>query len=83
MAPHPERGNPKGAIASWLRIIRAILLCMIDLSKIEYGLGIVLTLFNDILQIGYGINLQTQEKRGYFFIGASLFDLLSPLRAED
>lgn len=49
-------------------------------GDIEYGLGIVVTFLNDILQIGYGINFQRERSRGYFFIGASLFDLLNPTR---
>ncbi len=49
-------------------------------SEIEYGLGITFTLLNDILQIGYGINFQREDHRGYFFIGASLFDLLNRTR---
>lgn len=50
-------------------------------SEIEYGLGITFTLLNDILQIGYGINFQREDRRGYFFIGASLFDLLNRTRS--
>lgn len=49
-------------------------------GDIEYGLGFVVTFLNDILQIGYGINFQRERSRGYFFIGASLFDLLNPTR---
>jgi hypothetical protein len=51
-------------------------------SEIEYGLGITFTLLNDILQIGYGINFQREDRRGYFFIGASLFDLLNRTRQD-
>lgn len=49
-------------------------------GDIEFGLGIVVTFLNDVLQIGYGINFQRERSRGYFFIGASLFDLLNPTR---
>lgn len=49
-------------------------------GDIEYGLGIAVTSFNDILQVGYGINFQREGSRGYFFIGASLFDILNPTR---
>jgi hypothetical protein len=49
-------------------------------GDIEYGLGIAVTFLNDILQVGYGINFQREGRRGYFFIGASLFDLLNPTR---
>jgi len=50
-------------------------------GEIEYGLGIAITFFNDILQVGYGFNFQREGSRGYFFIGASLFDLLNPTRS--
>ena len=51
-------------------------------SSIEYGLGFTITFLSDILQIGYGINFQKENRRGYFFIGASLFDLLNQTRSE-
>lgn len=53
---------------------------MMNNSQIQYGLGITATFLDDIVQIGYGINLQQSEKEGrsYFFIGASLLDLLKP-----
>lgn len=50
-------------------------------GDIEFGLGIAITLLNDTLQIGYGINFQRESKRGYFFIGASLFDILNHTRS--
>lgn len=51
-------------------------------GDIEFGLGIAVTLLNDILQVGYGINFQRDNRRGYFFIGASLFDILSQSRSK-
>lgn len=50
-------------------------------GDIEFGLGIAITLLNDTLQIGYGINFQRNNRRGYFFIGASLFDILNHTRS--
>lgn len=52
-------------------------------GDIEYGLGIAVTFLNDILQVGYGINFQREGSRGYFFVGASLFDLLNPTREKN
>lgn len=51
-------------------------------GKIEYGLGGTVTLFNNLLQVGYGMNLQRESNRGYFFIGASFFDLLGKTQTE-
>jgi len=51
-------------------------------GDIEFGLGIAITLLNDTLQIGYGINFQRNNRRGYFFVGASLFDILNHTRSK-
>ncbi len=51
-------------------------------GDMEYGLGVTMTLFDDILQVGYGYNLSKDCKdgQGYYFIGTSLFDLLNKER---
>lgn len=43
-------------------------------GNIEFGLGGSLTMLNDIVQIGGGINFQQEEP--YFLIGASFFDII-------
>ena len=49
-------------------------------DKVEYGLGVVATFLGDIIQVGYGLNLQKTGNKGYLFIGASLFDILNPVK---
>jgi hypothetical protein len=51
-------------------------------GNIEFGLGVALGLFKDFLQVGYGVNLQRSSNKGYFFVGASLFDLLAQKKNE-
>ncbi|MDN5202495.1 hypothetical protein QQ008_14000 [Fulvivirgaceae bacterium BMA10] len=46
-------------------------------DNVEFGLGGTLSFLKDIIQVGYGFNLQQESDRGYFFVGASLFDLLN------
>ncbi len=49
-------------------------------DKVEYGLGVALTLFSDNVEIGYGMNFGKLEQEGryYFYVGAALFDWLNP-----
>lgn len=49
-----------------------------DKTEVQYGLGMTMSFFNDLLQVGYGIHLQRTEEEGrnYVFVGASLLDLL-------
>ncbi|MCK4260224.1 MAG: hypothetical protein KAX49_14695 [Halanaerobiales bacterium] len=44
-------------------------------NKIEYGIGVTITLFDDLVQFGYGYNL-SNEGKGYFLLSTSLFELL-------
>lgn len=43
-------------------------------GNIEYGAGAAFTMLSDILQAGYGYNIQ--QRKGYFFFGVALLDLL-------
>jgi hypothetical protein len=48
-------------------------------GNIEYGAGATLTFFSDILQAGYGFNIQ--QNKGYYFFGVALLDLLQASHA--
>lgn len=82
--PKEKKGNIKGGGGILGNVINlGIGLNSVVFStdgEIEYGMGIAITFLNDILQVGYGMNFQKEGRRGYFFIGASLFDLLKPTR---
>jgi hypothetical protein len=43
---------------------------------VELGVAGVATLFNDILQFGYGYNLQVDSDNQYFFIGLGITQML-------
>ena len=43
----------------------------------ELGVGGVFTLFGDILQFGYGYNLQVDSDNEYIFIGLGITQLLN------
>ena len=43
----------------------------------QYGLGFQGTLFGDILQVGYGWNLNVSSNREYWFVGVGLVDALN------
>ena len=44
---------------------------------VELGVGGVFTLFSDILQFGYGYNLQVDSDNEYIFIGLGIAELLN------
>lgn len=48
-------------------------------SDAELGVGATLSLFGDIIQGGYGYNLQVDSKHGYFFVGIGLFEMIGAM----
>lgn len=49
-------------------------------SDIEVGIGAALSLFGDIVQGGYGYNLQVDDDHEYIFIGIGLFEMIGAVR---
>lgn len=49
-------------------------------TQFEYGFGLSITLLDDLVQVGYGLKLlDSQEgRKDFFFVGTSLFNLISP-----
>lgn len=56
--------------------IHAIALDFDPDNSVEFGAGVNISLFKDMLEIGYGWNLNTKGEREYWFIGLRLFELL-------
>jgi len=48
-------------------------------SDIQTAFGGQFTLFNNVIQIGYGANLQVDQKRAYFGVGVSFVNLTTKL----
>ena len=51
-----------------------------DEGSMKFGLGLTLSLFNDNLQLGGGINLQEEDSRRYYFVGCSLLDIFKNIK---
>lgn len=45
-------------------------------DSVEFGAGVAIHLFKDLLQVGYGWNLNAEQDRAYWYLGLGLFDLL-------
>jgi len=45
-------------------------------QNFQLGLGVHATLFNDLLQVGYGYNLNADRDRDYFFLGIDILQSL-------
>ncbi len=45
-------------------------------SNFEIGIGAQVTLFGDLLQAGYGYNLNVKRDHGYFFVGIGVLEAL-------
>ncbi len=48
-------------------------------SDIQTALGGQLSLFSNVIQVGYGANLQVDQKRQYFSVGLSFVNLVSKI----
>ena len=48
-------------------------------SDIQTAMGGQVTLFGNVIQLGYGANLQVDEKRAYFGVGVSFVNLTTKL----
>jgi hypothetical protein len=46
---------------------------------VQVGVGGHLTLFNDLLQAGYGVNPNADRDQGYFFFGIGIFEAFNRL----
>ena len=44
-------------------------------SSLNVGLGVQVSLFNNILMFSYGVNLQAEQNRRYYGIGISIIQL--------
>lgn len=49
-------------------------------SDIEVGIGATLSLFGDVIQAGYGYNLQVDNDHEYIFVGIGLFEMIGAVR---
>lgn len=47
---------------------------------VEIGVGLALSFFGDILQVGYGYNLQVTERHDYLFVGIGLYEMFDAIR---
>lgn len=53
-----------------------------DSNNIQFGTGVTLHLFKDVIQTGYGWNLGVQKDRGYTYIGIGIIRVLRQLLAQ-
>jgi hypothetical protein len=49
-------------------------------TSIQTGMGVQFSLFNNVLQFTYGVNLQVKQDRTYFGIGVSFVNLAQKLK---
>jgi hypothetical protein len=52
-----------------------------DDGGVQLGLGLQGTFFHNLLQVGYGVNLQADQGQGYFFVGIGLFEAFRDIQA--
>lgn len=52
-------------------------------TRLNVGLGVQISLFNNIIMGTYGVNLQAQEARTYFGIGISFLELNGAISGDD
>ena len=52
-------------------------------TRLNVGLGVQISLFNNIIMGTYGINLQAEEARSYFGIGISFLELNGAISGDD
>ncbi len=50
-----------------------------DQSDIQVGVGVTLSLFRDLIRVGYGYNLQVDERPEYFFVGFNFTEIIARL----
>lgn len=82
----PKRKAPLRALAPGVGIGAIFLDFDDDEASVEVGLGLTVTLFQDLLHLTYGYNLQAETGdggRNYFGIGLSLTDLVGAAKGED
>ena len=49
-------------------------------AAVEFGMGLSLTLIDGVISAGYGWNLTSDSRRGYYFVGLDAFGLLQKAR---
>lgn len=74
--------NKRDEVWNWLDPGGGVHLASLDQGDdtVEFGVGVNLSLWNGLLNTGYGYNLSLPEDRDYFFVGLNLLHLLDVAR---